>query len=116
MDGAQRIDRRACGEQVRGRLHGAFDEAGLGKVVPGVGVAFGATFNWSTLEGIVDAADTAYRRRFLLEKYPHLAADDAAFAVPMCDDEDVDDVEISVVDSIVLTGVVLPDGSTDGDD
>lgn len=99
-----------------GDFTGRLTKQGLGKVVPGVGVAVGATFNWSTLEGIVDAADTAYRRRFLLEKYPHLAADDAAFAVPMCDDEDVDDVEISVVDSIVLTGVVLPDGSTDGDD
>lgn len=33
--------------------------------------------NWATLEGIVDAADVAYRRRFLLEKYPHLKGSDA---------------------------------------
>ncbi|MEU7279138.1 EcsC family protein [Streptomyces sp. NPDC045431] len=45
---------------------------GLGKAVPAFGIVVGGTLNWSTLEAIVDAADTAYRRRFLLEKYPHL--------------------------------------------
>lgn len=51
---------------------------GLGKVVPAVGILVGGTLNWSTLEGIVDAADMAYRRRFLLEKYPHLGDEEAA--------------------------------------
>ena len=50
---------------------------GLGKVVPAVGIVVGGTFNWTTLESIVDAADVIYRRRFLLEKYPHLAESDA---------------------------------------
>jgi hypothetical protein len=45
---------------------------GLGKVVPAAGILIGGTLNWTTLEGIVDAADIAYQRRFLLEKYPHL--------------------------------------------
>jgi len=44
----------------------------LGKVVPAAGILLGGAFNWATLEAIVDAADVAYRRRFLLEKYPHL--------------------------------------------
>lgn len=50
---------------------------GLGKLVPAVGIIVGGTLNWSTLEAIVDAADVAYRRRFLLNKYPHLADDEA---------------------------------------
>lgn len=50
---------------------------GLGKVVPAVGILVGGTLNWTTLEAIVDAADIAYRRRFLLEKYPHLAGEEA---------------------------------------
>lgn len=45
---------------------------GLGKVVPVAGILVGGTLNWTTLEGIFDAANIAYRRRFLLEKYPHL--------------------------------------------
>lgn len=52
-------------------------KAGLGKIVPLAGIAVGATFNWGTLESIVDAADAIYRRRFLLEKYPELEAEAA---------------------------------------
>ena len=46
---------------------------GLGKVVPVAGILVGGTLNWTTLEGIVDTADMAYRRRFLLEKVPTAA-------------------------------------------
>lgn len=46
----------------------------LGKFVPVVGVVAGAGFNWATLESIVDSAEFAYRRRFLLDKYPQLEA------------------------------------------
>lgn len=49
---------------------------GLGKAVPALGILIGGTLNWTTLESIVDAADVAYRRRFLLEKYPQLGDDE----------------------------------------
>ena len=55
-----------------------YTKQSLGKVVPAAGIILGGSFNWATLEAIVDAADVAYRRRFLLEKYPHLAGEDAA--------------------------------------
>lgn len=50
---------------------------GLGKAVPAFGIILGGTLNWTTLESIVDAADVAYRRRFLLEKYPQLREEEA---------------------------------------
>ena len=75
---------------------------GLGKVVPAAGIVLGGTLNWATLEGIVDAADIAYRRRFLLEKYPQLAESDSfgkAAALDANIPEDADEA-ISVVDEI----------------
>lgn len=45
----------------------------LGKLVPVVGIGVGAAINFATLEGVVDSANIAYRRRFLLEKYPQLS-------------------------------------------
>lgn len=76
---------------------------GLGKVVPVAGIAIGGAFNWTTLESIVDAADTAYRRRFLLEKYPHLSAQEATISFPDDGSGHVDDV-ISVIDEIGEAG------------
>jgi hypothetical protein len=75
----------------------------LGKVVPAVGIVLGSSFNWATLEAIVDAADIAYRRRFLLEKYPHLAEQDtpASFADVVPDD---DDEAISVLAKLAEAG------------
>lgn len=62
--------------RVTGQFAKAFSlrltKQGLGKVIPAIGVIVGGTLNWTTLEAIVDAADIAYRRRFLLDKYPHL--------------------------------------------
>ncbi|GAA3618200.1 hypothetical protein GCM10022199_23320 [Marihabitans asiaticum] len=78
----------------------------LGKVLPGIGVAIGGTLNWSTLEGIVDTADVAYRRRFLLEKYPDLATGDT-FGEDIVDAETVtgdSDVDISIVRELVEVG------------
>jgi hypothetical protein len=79
---------------------------GLGKVVPAAGIVIGGAFNWATLEGIVDAADIAYRRRFLLEKYPHLGDSDTFGTVVEVDDEIAEDVdeEISVIDQIAKAG------------
>lgn len=79
-----------------------YTKQGLGKFVPALGIALGASLNWATLEGIVDAADVAYRRRFLLDKYPFLADD----LQPMDESDvtDVEDVEISVLGELAEAG------------
>lgn len=79
---------------------------GLGKAVPALGIVVGSTLNWATLEGIVDAAEMAYRRRFLLEKYPHLATEEApeAFADTDAEVPDDEDEKISVLDQIAEAG------------
>ena len=79
---------------------------GLGKVVPAAGILIGGTLNWTTLEGIVDAADVVYRRRFLLDKYPHLDGEDAPelftdFGAAGPDDADK---PISVIDELAEAG------------
>jgi hypothetical protein len=81
---------------------------GLGKIVPVAGIAIGGAFNWATLESIVDAADIAYRRRFLLEKYPHLGDEEAAGLFADADEnapeaEDADEA-ISVIDELAEAG------------
>lgn len=79
---------------------------GLGKAVPAVGIIVGCTLNWSTLEGIVDAADMAYRRRFLLEKYPHLGDEEASGSLPDADPHVPDDADeaISVLGELAEAG------------
>lgn len=79
---------------------------GLGKVVPAAGILVGGTLNWATLEGIVDAADVAYRRRFLLEKYPHLSDGDTFGMVTQGDGAIADDADekISLIDQIAEAG------------
>ncbi|WP_432948282.1 EcsC family protein [Kribbella sp. CA-253562] len=79
---------------------------GLGKVVPAVGIVVGGTLNWATLEAIVDAADVAYRRRFLLEKYPHLADEGAPGSPSDVGSVDARDAEeaISVVGELAEAG------------
>jgi hypothetical protein len=87
-------------------FHFRLTKKGLGKAVPALGIVMGGTLNWATLEGIVDAADMAYRRRFLLEKYPHLADEEAPgpFLGDDPDAPDDADEEISVLDEIVEAG------------
>lgn len=71
----------------------------LGKLIPFVGVGVGAVMNFATLEGVVDSANIAYRRRFLLEKYPDLNRDgDIPVAEKFADQ--IDDTEIESVLSI----------------
>ena len=78
---------------------------GLGKVVPAVGIVVGGTLNWATLEAIVDASDIAYRRRFLLEKYPQLAAAEApGFVDAELKDVDDPDEAISVLSELAEAG------------
>jgi hypothetical protein len=84
---------------------------GLGKVVPAAGILIGGAFNWSTLEAVVDAAGITYRRRFLLEKYPHLSDEGASgpFASDGPDSPDDADEAISVLGELAeVGGPVLP--------
>ncbi|WP_314195137.1 EcsC family protein [uncultured Arthrobacter sp.] len=83
-----------------------FTKQSLGKVLPAVGIAVGGAFNWATLESIVDVADVAYRRRFLLEKYPHLADEEAPRTFPNAGLEGPDDVDekISVIGELAEAG------------
>lgn len=88
----------------------------LGKLIPGIGLAIGSTLNWSTLESIVDTADVAYRRRFLLEKYPDLEDHDT-FGDVTLDAEvipEASDVEISIIGDLADAGG--PDLTTDEHD
>jgi hypothetical protein len=79
---------------------------GLGKAVPAFGIVMGGAFNWTTLEGIVDAADMAYRRRFLLDKYPHLADGEEFESFPDGGQDVPDDADekISLLDEIAEAG------------
>ncbi|WP_120521462.1 EcsC family protein [Arthrobacter celericrescens] len=79
---------------------------GLGKVVPVAGILVGGSLNWATLEGIFDAANIAYRRRFLLEKYPHLGEEEERGFFPDDDQPGPDggDEPISVLGEIVEAG------------
>ncbi|WP_107408298.1 EcsC family protein [Streptomyces atratus] len=79
---------------------------GLGKAVPAFGILVGGTLNWTTLEAIVDAADTAYRRRFLLEKYPHLGDGEESGSFPDVGPDTPDDAdeEISLLGELAEAG------------
>ncbi|WP_431988992.1 EcsC family protein [Streptomyces albogriseolus] len=85
-------------------FHFRLTKKGLGKAVPALGVVMGGTLNWATLEGVVDAAEVAYRRRFLLEKYPHLADEEAPKTFTDTDALDDADEEISVLDELAEAG------------
>lgn len=88
---------------------------GLGKVVPVAGIAAGTSLNWLTLEQIADAADVAYRRRFLLEKYPQLAESEA---VPLLSDDVAtggDDPSIAVLNLLLDAGADVGEGTKDRD-
>jgi EcsC protein family len=80
-----------------------FTKQSLGKVVPAAGILLGGAFNWATLEAIVDAADVAYRRRFLLEKYPHIADEEVPGPFPDTGPDNADEV-ISVLGQIAEAG------------
>lgn len=93
-------------KQFANKFTGRLTKQGLGKVVPVAGIAIGGAFNWATLESIVDAANIAYRRRFLLEKYPQLADEEANGTVPPMGQDSscgADDV-ISVLEELAKMG------------
>lgn len=95
---------RVAGEFAK-RFSFRLTKQSLGRVVPIAGIGLGAALNWATLEGIVDAADIAYRRRFLLEKYPHFAESDTFGVGDKADDAAQEgDERISVIDEIAQAG------------
>jgi hypothetical protein len=95
--------------RVSGKFATAFSfrltKQGLGKVVPAAGIVIGGTLNWVTLEGIVDTAEIAYRRRFLLEKYPHLGDEEnPESSQATAQDDNPEDEPISVLDDLAEAG------------
>src|SRR5699024_11398731 len=76
-----------------------FTKQSLGRVVPVAGIALGATFNWPTLEAIVDAANIAYRRRFLLDKYPSLHDEEVSISTT-AEDADASGETISIIKAV----------------
>ncbi|WP_353082389.1 EcsC family protein [Tessaracoccus lapidicaptus] len=81
-------------------------QKGLGKAIPAFGIVVGSTLNWTTLESIVDASDIAYRRRFLLEKYPQLAARESSDWLSNIKPDAPDDADqpFSVVEELAEAG------------
>lgn len=82
----------------------------LGKVIPVVSIVTGGVLNWATLERISDIAELTYRRRFLLEKYPHLEVSDSIPDFINEDDGTVEDEAFSVVN---LTEEILRSSAKD---
>ncbi|MDQ7903480.1 EcsC family protein [Phytohabitans sp. ZYX-F-186] len=109
---------KVLNDSVVARIAGRFAEAvghtltkkGLGKVVPVAGILVGGTLNWTTLEGIVDTAEMAYRRRFLLEKYPQLLDEEPIEAVVV---EDTDDPNGVVDGGFSVLGELAAEGEPD---
>lgn len=89
-----------------------FTKKTLAKVVPGLGIVLSAGMNWALVEGLVDEAIVAYRRRLLLEKYPQLEVgttvvlyDDPSSRAAGDDNGPDDDVSlIEIIDEIVDEG------------
>ncbi|AEE47583.1 EcsC family protein [Cellulomonas fimi] len=97
---------RILGEVTK-RLGVRLTKPALARYLPFVAVAAGISFNWMALEPVVDAANLAYRRRFLLEKYPHLAADDRIpFSRSQDDADEGDDDPVSVVELLRESGAL----------
>ncbi len=65
-----------------------------------------STLNWSVLERIVDTADMAYRRRFLIEKYPHLGNEEPPGSFLDADEDGADSADrpISVLAELAEAG------------
>ena len=96
---------------------GRFTKKTLAKVLPGVGIALSAGMNWALVEGLVDEAIVAYRRRLLLEKYPQLevGTNVVLYADPSrraADDNEIDD-DISLIE--IIDEIVDEDEAADGE-
>lgn len=81
----------------------------LTKAVPFVGAAVGGSTNWLTVEMISDAADLAYRRRWLLDKYPCLMAEHSEPMVAVFDFDEGEADNLGVVAMLKDEGIDVPD-------
>ncbi|CEG92744.1 EcsC family protein [Propionibacterium freudenreichii] len=79
---------------------------GLGKAIPAIGIVVGGALNWTTLESIVDAADVAYRRRLLIEKYPQLRTEESSAWLSDIEGDVAEDADqaFSVLDELADAG------------
>ena len=97
---------------------GRFTKKTLAKMVPGVGIILSAGMNWALVEGLVDEAILAYRRRLLLEKYPQLevGTNVVLYTNPLSraadDDNEIDD-DISLIE--IIDEIVDEREGTDGE-
>jgi EcsC protein family len=77
-----------------------FTKKSLGKAVPVIGIGLGFTLNHDTVSRTIETAEMAYRRRFLLDKYPNLAESEPTLdpqdAVDL--NEEGDEEVISIID------------------
>lgn len=101
----QELSKSALGrmaDEFNKRFHARITKAALGKALPVAGIIVGGVFNWATLERLTDVAQIVYRRRFLLEKYPHLASQELDFNLyePSDSNADIADEEISLLDAL----------------
>ena len=83
---------------------------GLGRFVPVAGIVAGASLNWLTLEQLADSADQAYRRRFLLDKYPQLSNFEAA---PI---HDTGEATLPGADEVISLLDIIEENGVNGDD
>ncbi len=83
----------------------------LTKAVPYVGAAIGGSTNFLTIEMIADAAQLAYRRRWLLDKYPNLPVQQPEAMLAVFESDERQGDNLGVVQMLEDEGVSIPDGS-----
>lgn len=87
-----------------------FTKKSLGKAVPVIGIGLGFTLNLDTVSRTIETAEMAYRRRFLLDKYPHLAESEPTFAPQETGglNEEGEEEVISIIDLLAQTDTAPP--------
>ena len=82
-----------------------FTKKSLGKAVPVIGIGLGFTLNLDTVTRTIETAEMAYRRRFLLDKYPHLAESEPTLAPQAAGglNEEGEEEVISIIDLLGQT-------------
>lgn len=87
-----------------------FTKKSLGKAVPGIGIGLGFTLNLDTVSRTIETAEMAYRRRFLLDKYPHLAESEPTLAPQAAGglNEEGEEEVISIIDLLAQTDSAPP--------
>ncbi len=82
-----------------------FTRRSLGKAVPVIGIGLGFTLNLDTVSRTIETAEMAYRRRFLLDKYPQLAESEPTLYPQETGDinEEGEEEVISIIDLLGQT-------------